>query len=301
MDNNKEYLQKFLRQLAADNKSKKTIKTYEENINKFFKEVGWEKLLTLDIETMEEYKLNMIVDKKLSKSSVNLMVNSLKSFYKFLNDKKYIKENILNDIKNIKNNVQESEFLTIDECKRFLDSVENGKGKYENRCNKVRDTLLFNLFLFSGLRLSEITNLKVSQINIDSRIIKITGKGDKPRPVPIPLKIIDLFSKYMEYRKENGLEESEFLFVSSTGKPITGSQIQKLMKKYLDLSGIIKKVSCHGLRHSFASILSSKINALELSKILGHTNVVTTMRYYHMSQDRAREIADNNPLLKRVE
>lgn len=299
------YLEKFLKQLKADNKSERTIETYEQNINKFFKHVGWDKLLDLDEEVTEDYKIYARTEDKEnnkkaeSENSVNLTLRSLKSFYSFLTKRKIISNNPMKEIKDVKVPKRNPVYLTLEESIEFLNIVRT-----KNNCNKTRNILIFLLLLHTGLRLSELVNLKVNQLNFNDSsfyYLDVIGKGNKERIIPTNYEIKEAYDNYMTERNQNGFD-NEILFLNKDGNPISKKQVENLTKYYIGLAELNPKISTHKLRHSFATIFYNYNESADLGvlqALLGHSNISTTQIYAHINKNKLKEVANNNPLLKK--
>ncbi len=180
-------------------------------------------------------------------------------------------------------------YLTIDEAQRFLSVID---GKY-----KARDYAMIMIFLFCGLRVSELSNIDISDLDLISDTITVIGKGNKQRLIPLNAMVNAAICDYLNVRPPTG-ETALFLSYRKTRLTVRG--IQKLIKKYADLSDISKKISPHKLRHTCATLLYEEGSLLELQKLLGHESVATTQIYAHTNAEQLKKLTDSNPLLKRL-
>ena len=273
-DNNK-YIIKYLDYLEYEKKlSKNTIKSYQN-----------------DLESLYEYNKNILNlsnkdIKNFIKESSNLNSRSLahritvvKSFYNFLISEELIKNNPCSDIKMPKLPNKLPEYLTEEEVDRLLNVPLIDKYAYRNKA-------MLELLYASGIRVSELVNLKINNIDFDSCIIRIIGKGSKERIVPInDTSIKYLYIYITEYRNQIlNKKDSEYLFISNALKPISRQGFFKIIKNECIRAKIKKNVYPHILRHSFAThLLNHGANIRIIQELLGHEDISTTQIYTHLS------------------
>lgn len=221
----------------------------------------------------------------LSPHSINFYISAVSTFFKYLVEFDYRdKTNPCDTVQRVSTQgvEQKQEYLTEDEYTNLLQAIRiktNKARKFE--FTSARDTLLVTLNLTVGLRCSEALNLTVEQFNSD--VISIIGKGGKLRKFRVTDEIRTRFNEYMEVRDQafNDGEDSELLFVSVTGKELHVKDINKNLKKYCERCGIDKDITSHCLRRSCAThYLQEGIPVAQVSRLLGHSNPQTTMRYY---------------------
>ena len=221
----------------------------------------------------------------LSPHSINFYISAVSTFFKYLVEFDYRdKTNPCDTVQRVSTQgvEQKQEYLTEDEYTNLLQAIRiktNKARKFE--FTSARDTLLVTLNLTVGLRCSEALNLTVEQFNSD--VISIIGKGGKLRKFKVTDEIRARFDEYMEVRDQafNDGEDSELLFVSVTGKELHVKDINKNLKKYCERCGIDKDITSHCLRRSCAThYLQEGIPVAQVSRLLGHSNPQTTMRYY---------------------
>ena len=221
----------------------------------------------------------------LSPHSINFYISAVSTFFKYLIEFDYRdKTNPCDTVQRVSTQgvEQKQEYLTEDEYTNLLQAIRiktNKARKFE--FTSARDTLLVTLNLTVGLRCSEALSLTVEQFNSD--IISIIGKGGKLRKFKVTDEIRARFNEYMEVRDQafNDGEDSELLFVSVTGKELHVKDINKNLKKYCERCGIDKDITSHCLRRSCAThYLQEGIPVAQVSRLLGHSNPQTTMRYY---------------------
>ena len=221
----------------------------------------------------------------LSPHSINFYISAVSTFFKYLVEFDYRdKTNPCDTVQRVSTQgvEQKQEYLTEDEYTNLLQAIKVRTAKARKfEFTSARDTLLVTLNLTVGLRCSEALNLTVEQFNSD--IISIIGKGGKLRKFKVTDEIRTRFNEYMEVRDQafNDGEDSELLFVSVTGKELHVKDINKNLKKYCERCGIDKDITSHCLRRSCAThYLQEGIPVAQVSRLLGHSNPQTTMRYY---------------------
>ena len=221
----------------------------------------------------------------LSPHSINFYISAVSTFFKYLTEFDYRdKTNPCDTVQRVSTQgvEQKQEYLTEDEYTNLLQAIKVRTAKARKfEFTSARDTLLVTLNLTVGLRCSEALNLTVEQFNSD--VISIIGKGGKLRKFKVTDEIRTRFNEYMEVRDQafNDGEDSELLFVSVTGKELHVKDINKNLKKYCERCGIDKDITSHCLRRSCAThYLQEGIPIAQVSRLLGHSNPQTTMRYY---------------------
>ena len=221
----------------------------------------------------------------LSPHSINFYISAVSTFFKYLVEFDYRdKTNPCDTVQRLstENVEQKQEYLEEHEYKALLQAIKvrtPRARKFEFTC--ARDLLLVTLNLTVGLRCSEALSLKVEQF--DSDIITVIGKGNKKRSFRVTYEIRVRFHEYMKVRGQvfEGDEDSEFLFVSVTGKQLCTKDINKNLKKYCERCGIDKDITSHCLRRSCAThYLNEGVPVAQVATLLGHSDVKTTMRYY---------------------
>ena len=221
----------------------------------------------------------------LSPHSINFYISAVSTFFKYLVEFDYRdKTNPCDTVQRLstENVEQKQEYLEEHEYKALLQAIKvrtPKARKFEFTC--ARDLLLVTLNLTVGLRCSEALSLKVEQF--DSDIITVIGKGNKKRSFRVTYEIRVRFHEYMKVRGQvfEGDEDSEFLFVSVTGKQLYTKDINKNLKKYCERCGIDKDITSHCLRRSCAThYLNEGVPVAQVATLLGHSDVKTTMRYY---------------------
>ena len=219
-------------------------------------------------------------------------VACLRSFFKYLHTKaKIITENPALELEPPKINVRQPVYLTLEESKSLLRSVE---GKY-----KERDYAMLVLFLNCGLRLSELVSIDIDSIDDDA--LKVIGKGNKERIVFLNKACINAINAYLKVRNEIEIKPNHIkaLFISRNRTRISPRTVQGIVKKYIKAAGLDSdKYSTHKLRHTAATLMykHGNVDIRALQQILGHESVATTQIYTHIDDERLRSAIESNPL-----
>ncbi len=228
-----------------------------------------------------------LMEAGISPKSVNRKIATLKSLFKFLLGRELVESNPTTKLKPLKTDKELPTFLKEGEIVKLLDQLEFGddfQGK--------RDQLLLELFYATGMRLSELTGLKDSDVSFYDKTIKVLGKRNKERIIPISDTLIYMIREFIEVKKNEGLS-SEFLILTDRGAKTYPMFIQRKVKKYLGPITTLSKKSPHILRHSFATHLLNKGADLNAVKdLLGHTSLAATQVYTHNSIEKLKAAFD---------
>ena len=283
------YLSEFIMFYCKD--SKETASNYRRVSKEFceytMKQRGWSMDELVDNTNKRDILMYIqeLEGRGLSPHSINFYISAVSTFFKYLVEFDYRdKTNPCDTVQRVSTQgvEQKQEYLTEDEYTNLLQAIKVRTAKARKfEFTSARDTLLVTLNLTVGLRCSEALNLTVEQFNSD--VISIIGKGGKLRKFKVTDEIRARFDEYMEVRDQafNDGEDSELLFVSVTGKELHVKDINKNLKKYCERCGIDKDITSHCLRRSCAThYLQEGIPVAQVSRLLGHSNPQTTMRYY---------------------
>lgn len=217
-------------------------------------------------------------------------VACLRSFFKYLQGKaKVIDENPALDLEPPKINSRHPIYLTLDESKQLLSSIEGE--------NKERDYAIITLFLNCGLRLSELVGIDMNRINGD--ILTVIGKGNKERTVYLNNACLKAINEYIKVRPVDGVKDKNALFISERKQRISKRSVQYIVKKCIGASDLdTDRYSTHKLRHTAATLMYKygNVDIRALQHILGHENISTTQIYTHIDDDRLRSAVKANPL-----
>ena len=230
------------------------------------------------------YSLNLYT--KNSKSTVSRKLTTLRSFFNFMVRKGNLKQNPANLIPLPKKEKELPVFLSVDEVFKLIDSID------QEGILPLRDLAIIELLYSSGLRVSELANIKVLDIDHRENFVKVSGKGNKERVVPFGSNAREVILQYLRRRIELKPKD-DFLFLNNRGSGLTTRSIERIVKKYGLLSGISKKISPHALRHTFAThLLGGGADLRSIQELLGHSSLSTTQRYTHTSIEQIMKIYD---------
>lgn len=220
-------------------------------------------------------------------ASLQRLLSTLRSFFKYLLIENVVKNNPAKNIQAPKTGRKLPSTLDVDSIARLIEI----KG---NEVDTVRDRAMMELFYSSGLRLSELSSLNVDEgKNCKSGLLRVTGKGDKQRDIPVGAKAITAIEQWLTRRVEIANEGEHALFVGKQGKRIHNSVIQKRLKFWAQKQGIDMNVFPHMLRHSFAShMLESSGDLRAVQELLGHADISTTQIYTHLDFQHLAKVYD---------
>lgn len=277
---NKEYVDDFETYLKIDkNYSKNTLESYIRDI-RFFLECVNKNIEDITKKDIDNYILTIMPN--YNESSVNRIIASIKSFYKYLSIYKGL-INVAIDVNSLKRKKILPKYLTIEEVDRLLDM------KLENAFDYRNKTMLEVLYA-TGLRATELINLDIMNVDTANMVINVYGKGSKERIVPLSKIAVNYLNLYMNIYREKlfvkNQKPTEALFLNNHGKRITRQGLYKMIGETARKQGIQKEITPHVLRHSFAThMIECGADIRSVQELLGHENVVTTEIYTHLANN----------------
>ena len=226
----------------------------------------------------------------MARSTIRLRFSALRSFYKFLVHRHGLALSPLNEVQLPKNERKLPVVLTLAQCVELLElPLKMELPKQAPEWLPLRDAAILEVFYSSGLRLSELADLEVEQIDQGNGSVKVTGKGNKERIVPVGQMALEAVQRY----RQAAAIHSGPLFLSKLRKRISHKAVGDLLHKYLRASTIPFKVTPHKLRHSFAThLLDNGADLRSVQSMLGHASLSTTQIYTHVTKKRLRESYD---------
>lgn len=261
--------------------SKNSIISYEHDLIKLtkFLEINKKiKPLQLSPEIIKEFIRHL--SKEVSPSTQSRIISGIKSFYEYLLFEKLIKSNPLAEIEQPKTQRKLPDTLSIGEINLMVSKIEKNKNEY------YRNIAIIETMYGCGLRVSELINLKISDLYLDEDFLKVTGKGNKQRLVPISSINKKCIVNYLnESRSKIKIKptHSDTLFLNRRGKGLTRAMIFTIVKNLTKLAGIKKNISPHTFRHSFAThLLENGADLKTIQQMLGHESITTTEIYTHL-------------------
>ena len=265
-----------------------TVKAYQKDLEQFFDFLKTD----FEIESINEISSTIIrswivslIENEISARSINRKISSLKSFYKFLLKNNITDNNPLLKVINPKTSKRLPVFVTENDLSNLFGNVEFAKDFEGNR-----DRLIISLFYNTGVRLNELINLKINSINLSNQSIKVLGKRNKERIIPISQNLIDEMKNYTESR--NALpNKDEYFFLTKSGKKIYPKLVYRIVNHYLSMVTSNSKKSPHVLRHSFAThMLNNGADLNSIKELLGHANLSATQVYTHNTIEKLKNI-----------
>ncbi len=278
----------------AKNFSDNTLKAYTDDLQKLVDYAASEKLALVDVrlDDLRHFAAELI-DMGISPRSLGRILSGIRAFYKFLMIENYLADDPTELLEWPKIGEHLPDVLSVKE----IDMLENAIDltKWEGQRNKAIIEVLF----CCGLRVSELVNLQISNMYVEEKFLRITGKGDKERLVPISdsaLKELDYWFVDRNHMKIKSGEE-DYVFLNRRGSRLTRAMIFTIVKRLAVEAGIKKTISPHTLRHSFAtSLLEGGANLRAIQEMLGHESIGTTQIYTHIDMHTLREeILEHHP------
>ena len=277
-------LRSFLNYLLVDKGlSNNTVKAYEADISSFFQWLDNEdlKYKNLQEDHINQY-ISFLFQRKMRSSSVNRKISSIKSFYIFLVKRNFLKNSPLNDLVTPKQEKYLPESMSEAEVDKLLNSPDVSN-KIENR-----DKAMIEMLYATGMRISELVNLKITDVDMKRCVVKVFGKGSKERLVPFGEKALDSLRSYLNEREQSSSKE---IFLSNRGKKMTRVAFWQRVKVYLIRENLKNSISPHTLRHAFAThLLNRGADLRSVQLLLGHSDLSTTQIYTHIAKQRLSDV-----------
>ena len=259
--------------------SDNTISTYLNNLKIYKDYIEENRLDEYSIEpiNLEHFITYLKENFDYKPKSINTMISSLKSYYNFLLKEKYIDNDPTDLLKSPKIDKKYPTYITYDELNRLLLAIDTSKNLGK------RDYLLINLLYDSGVRVSELINIRINNIDFENRLIKILGKGDKERVVYFTINTSKLLYEYIYDICEVHKYPRKYLFENKSNVVISRFEVYNIIRKYVEIAKIEKNVTPHVLRHTIAThLIQNDADVMSVKTILGHSKVSTTEIYTHL-------------------
>ncbi|MGM0548506.1 MAG: tyrosine recombinase XerC [Bacillota bacterium] len=298
-------LNKFKKYLKVEKGySQLTIKEYNSDLNQLHKYLKEELDFKADFKPAEvdrldisEFLADAVIINDNKAVTRNRKLFAIRSFYKYLLHYGIVSQNPAEAIESSKTEIRlEPIYLKLKEAKQFINAISENGG-----INRLRDLAIVKLFLYAGLRISELVNLDFDNLDFEDCSIKFYGKGNKERYVPLHHDVILAIKKYLPERNSIKIKENDArqaIFISRHGKRISPRTIQLFVKKYAKKSGLGRadKITPHKLRHTFASTLYRQTKDIKVVQdLLGHANLSTTQIYTHVDTEEKKSAIDEMP------
>lgn len=273
---------KFLFFLKVElNYSELTIKSYQLDLTDFFGYIESKKInyLTITNHDVRGY-LKYLDSCNLKNSTISRRISTLRTFYNYLVDENIVENNVFHNVKNPKLEKKLPNYLNYNEMEELLESIDISTSE------GLKRRLLIEMFYSTGCRVSEMINVKISDIDFTNKTIRIMGKGSKERIVYFG----DYASKYLENYLSK-VKCDKYLFTNKKGEKLTINEVEQIVKDIMKHISIKTHVTPHTLRHTFAThLLNNGADIKTVQELLGHANLSTTGIYTHVSSDRLKDI-----------
>jgi len=275
-----------------------TLRAYEgdlkEGLHSFCKKQGWNEMSELEQkltpEKLRSYLADLLIDHE--KTSVSRKLSCFRAFLKFSKQQGWIQKESASWIPSPKTSKKLPDFMKIEEVAELIESIQS------DDFYSLRDRAMFELIYGSGLRVSEAASIDRGQIDLSQGWVVVMGKGSKERMIPMGPACVKAITKYFEFREARGetLARTDAVFVNDRRVRLTTRGIADILERRLQG----RKVSPHGLRHSFAThLMAAGADLRTIQEMLGHSRLSTTQRYTHVDLDSiSEEYLRHHPLNK---
>ncbi len=278
----------FLQELEGGNKSQLTLTAYKIDLLQFFQ---WLSENDVTVTTpaqvtrgyVNEY-LAYLSSQGRSGVTRARKLAALKSFFSYLTDEHMITASPADTIHMPNKERKKKVVLRTDEYSRMLSEAGGNP----------RDFSILQVFLQTGIRVSELIAITLEDLDVQNRMLKVHGKGNKEREIPLEKKSVQALKSWLIVRPES---QDQHLFLNYSGEGLSIRGVRKIVEKYLKKAGITKQISCHGLRRTFGSAKAGKgMNAFQLQKLMGHERITTTIAYVEIGQEELRRAMEATSL-----
>lgn len=282
------YLSEFLKYIDLEkNYSNYTLINYKDDLSFYLDFLNKENIdvLDSDYKVIRNY-LSYMYNKKYSSKTISRHISSLRSFYKYMLKENYIVKNPMTLISNPKQESKLPHFLYYNELETILNIPDKSTPLGQ------RDSVILELLYSTGIRVSELVNVKLKDINLSTRKIRILGKGNKERIVLYGEYLKNLLDIYLNDGREKLVKNNqEYLVLNKNGSGLTTRGVRVIIDNILKKGEIDFHISPHVLRHTFAThMLDSGADLKSVQELLGHENLSTTQIYTHISNERLRKV-----------
>jgi tyrosine recombinase XerC len=278
-----DFIHRFLEHLKRRNLSPNTIRAYSRDLQLFANYSKRSDPADVTTTAIRAYLAEQLAQ-GISKRSLARKLSTLRAFFKYLVDSGEIENNPAASLRTPRFRPKLPAFLDLQQTKQMVEVPGSS-----NNPMSARDTAILELMYSSGMRVSELVNLNVAQIDLASGVVRIIGKGSKERLALVGSYSRDAIEKYLPVRNAKNGESA--LFVNRFGSRITARSIRRIVRKYAMQLGLTGKVTPHTLRHSFAThMLDAGCDLRTLQEMLGHSSLSTTQVYTHVTTRRMQEV-----------
>ena len=280
----------FLTMLRVErNVSVHTMDAYKRDINQYLTYLS-----DLDLKNLTDVKsthvrdyIRVLNDGGMAPASISRIISSIRTYYKFLSSENILDENPILLINNPKLPKKLPDVLSEKEISLIINAIQESSQFYQ------RDKAIIEMLYSCGIRVTELCNLEMSNLFIDEDLIRVMGKGNKERLLPLGLRSKKYINDYIKHSRNSHIKKSgsSFVFVSRNGNQLTRAMINIILNKWTQVSGLKKSVSPHKLRHSFAThLLEGGADLRFVQALLGHSDISTTQIYTHIDKHYLKEV-----------
>jgi len=280
----------FLTMLRVErNVSTHTMDAYKRDINQYLMYLG-----DLDVKNLSDVKsthirdyIRILSDGGMAPASISRIISSIRTYYRFLSSENLLDENPVLLINNPKLPKKLPDVLSEKEISLIINAIQESSQFFQ------RDKAIIELLYSCGIRVTELCNLEMSNLFIDEDLIRVMGKGNKERLLPLGVRSKKYLEDYIKHSRNSHIKKSgsSFVFVSRNGNQLTRAMINIILNKWTQVSGLKKSVSPHKLRHSFAThLLEGGADLRFVQALLGHSDISTTQIYTHIDKHYLKEV-----------
>lgn len=301
-------IQDFLNYLKVERRySDKTLIAYERDLykfNQFIKQSGGGQLSEIEYRDIRLY-IAELSSLGLKRTSISRHLSSLRSFFNYAIRENWIEQSPMDLVQYQLKKQHLPDFFYEDEMELLFNSVEQSSHPL-----KLRNQAILEILYATGMRVSECCQLKLSQVDFDVQMIRVFGKGNKERIVPVGDQAIIVLQHYMnDLRPEllsksfNRSDAESYIFLSEKGLPLTTDQVRSILQKIVDEGALHLKIHPHKLRHTFAThLLNHEADLRTVQELLGHEDLSSTQIYTHITKDKLKSMYMNvHPRAKRTD
>lgn len=271
--------------------SKNTESAYARDLDKYFKWLDNENLDVTAVRLVDIERFITACTPEAKATTVARLMSSIRHFYKYLQMEELITENPSELLELPKLEKYLPEVLSVAEVNNLISAIDVSTDE------GFRNKTMIELLYATGMRVSELLSLRLSDVYFEESLIKVTGKGNKQRFIPVYQSALDLLRRYIsDIRPKCQLSKKSenFIFLNKKGSPLSRVMVFTFIKKYARMSGVQKSVSPHTFRHSFAThLVEAGADLRSVQDLLGHESILTTEIYTHLSQKHLRKMIES--------
>jgi len=286
---------KFLDHLEFEKKySPLTVQSYKKDLtdleNFLLETEGFSEIKAADKKQLRNFVIHL-TQQKLSPRTINRKISAVRSFFKYLLKQEEIKQNPASDLQNLKQKKRVLVPYTEEEIQFFESHFDEIEENNASEFEKARNHLIFEIFYQTGIRRIELIRLEESQIDLSGKNIRVIGKRNKERQIPVTDELKSQIDNYMKIKKQEITSDEKYLFTDKKGKILQEKFVYNLINKYLSAVTTKQKKSPHMLRHTFAThLLNNGAELNSIKEILGHSSLAATQVYTHSNIEDLKKV-----------